>query len=97
MATKPLEKQHPVASWSMRHLNVTLWERKVDRGSFFDVAISRSYKDESKNEWRETPSFDYAQLPLLMELIGQAFKAAMKADIEVREEQRQKAAHYPQE
>jgi hypothetical protein len=95
MENQTESKNLPVASWTAKRLQVSVWERKMEKGNFYDVKICRSYHDEKKNEWRETDSFDYADLPLLIELIGNAFTVAMKADIGAREGRRQVAARYP--
>jgi hypothetical protein len=85
----------PVASWTTRHLQVSVWERKKEKGSFFDVKICRTYHDDKTNEWRESNSFDYSEMPLLTELIGQAFQAAMHADVTQRGARKLAAGRYP--
>lgn len=95
MANEATVKRKPCKVWKSRTLDVSLWETKNEHGTFFSVKAVHRFKRSQDNSWDESSSFDYSDLPMLVELLGAAFKAAMKADVEAREQHRQVAANYP--
>jgi hypothetical protein len=94
MATEQTAKRKPCKVWKSRTLDVSLWETKNEHGTFFSVKAVHRFKRSQDNSWDESSSFDYTDLPMLVELLGAAFKEAMKADILVREEHRMVDVRY---
>ena len=74
-------KRKPVAVWKSRTLDVSLWETKNEHGTFYSVKAVHRFKRTDNNQWDESSSFEYGELPVLVEFLSEAFKAAMKADL----------------
>ena len=88
-------KRKPVAVWKSKTLDVSLWEAKNEHGTFYSVKAVHRFKRSQDNSWDESSSFSYEDLPMLVELLGAAFKAALKADCEAREQHKQVASSRP--
>jgi hypothetical protein len=81
MNTQTQAARQPVQAWKSRNLDVSLWETTNDHGTFYSVKAVHRFKRTDTNQWDESSSFDYGELPLLVEFLGEAFKSAMKADL----------------
>jgi hypothetical protein len=88
-------KRKPVAVWKSKTLDVSLWEAKNEHGTFYSVKAVHRFKRSKDNSWDESSSFNYEDLPMLVELLGAAFKAALKANGEARELNKQVASSLP--
>ena len=89
MNTPTQAARQPVTAWKSRNLDVSLWETTNDHGTFYSVKAVHRFKRSQDNSWDESSSFSYEDLPMLVELLGAAFKAALKADCEARAAHRQ--------
>jgi hypothetical protein len=91
-ALPPKEDQQlklmPVFTTRHRALKAAVWLNESDNGPFYNVTVSRSYKD--GDTWRESPSFGYDDVLHVAELLRTCHsfmsreiakaKAANKAD-----------------
>lgn len=57
------EKKRPVHEVRMGRIKAAIWENESDNGTFYNVAISRLYKD--GNDWKDSTSFGREDLPLV--------------------------------
>jgi hypothetical protein len=63
----------PVARLCDGLLNLSIWERPTDNGSFFNVTFERRYKNKDE-EWASTQSLGEDDLLSMAELMRQAYK-----------------------
>jgi hypothetical protein len=72
MATKTTStpKPQPVKTIRLGRIQAALWENKSTSGSFYNVTISRSYKD--GDNWKSSDSFGRNDLPILAKVVDQA-------------------------
>jgi hypothetical protein len=64
---KQSEKDMPVFSCRHRALKAAVWLNPSDNGPFYNVTVSRSYKDGDK--WKESSSFGYDDILPVAELL----------------------------
>ena len=64
------DKKRPVHEVRMGRIKAAIWENESDNGTFYNVAISRLYKD--GNEWRDSTSFGREDLPLVAKVADRA-------------------------
>jgi len=57
----------PVFSVRHRALKAAVWRNESDNGPFFNVTITRSYKE--GEQWRESSSFGFDDLLIVAELL----------------------------
>ena len=57
----------PVFSCRHRALKAAVWQNESDKGPFYNVTVSRSYKDGEK--WKESTSFGYDDILPIAELL----------------------------
>jgi len=57
----------PVFSCRHRALKAAVWQNESEKGPFFNVTVSRSYKD--GETWRESTSFGYDDILPIAELL----------------------------
>lgn len=82
---QPTQTKHqPLAAWKTRSLDVTVWERKNAHGTFFSIKAVHKFKRDEDNKWAETSSFDYADVPMLIELLKRALMVAVQAEGDAR-------------
>src|SRR5690606_4598065 len=62
----------PTATLSDGRSKATIWKQNSDKGDFFRVTFSRSYKDEAGN-WHDSDSFSGTELLRLAHLATKAF------------------------
>ncbi|MDZ4779632.1 MAG: hypothetical protein SGJ19_05220 [Planctomycetia bacterium] len=60
-------KSVPVHTVRHRRLKAAIWQNRVDSGIFHNVTVTRSYK--VNDEWHETSSFGYDDLPIVAKLL----------------------------
>ena len=65
------KKQRPVHEVRMGRIKAAIWENESDNGTFFNVAISRLYRD-NNDEWKDSTSFGRDDLPLVAKVADQA-------------------------
>jgi hypothetical protein len=61
------QKSVPVHTVRHRRLKAAVWQNRVDSGVFHNVTVTRSYK--TNDEWHETSSFGYDDLPIVAKLL----------------------------
>lgn len=57
----------PVFSCRHRALQAAVWQNESEKGPFYNVTVSRSYKD--GETWKESTSFGYDDILLVAELL----------------------------
>jgi len=72
------DKPRPAHKIRHRALAVTIWKNNSDKGSWYSVTPSRSYK--LGEEWKESDSFDCDDLLLLAKLLDEAHSWIMTAE-----------------
>ena len=65
------KKQRPVHEVRMGRIKAAVWENESDNGTFFNVAISRLFRD-GNDEWKDSTSFGRDDLPLVAKVSDQA-------------------------
>jgi len=68
-APQPSERAANAPVFSCRHraLKAAVWRNETDSGSFFNVTVSRSYKE--GEQWHESSSFGYDDVLIVAELL----------------------------
>ncbi len=61
----------PVHTLRHRSIKAAIWRNQTQKGTMFNVTISRSYRDENEN-WQETHSFGYDDLANVAALMYEA-------------------------
>lgn len=72
MTTTP--KQKPAATLRDGSLKATLWQRQTEKGAFFNVTLTRTYKE--GEEYKDSNSFSGAELLRVAHLATKAFDLA---------------------
>ena len=72
------DKAKPAHKIRHRALSVTIWKNDGEKGSFYTVTPSRSYKQ--GDLWKESDSFSEDDLLALAKLIDQAHTWIMSAE-----------------
>lgn len=67
-------KQRPAAILRDGSLKATLWQKQSEKGVFFNVTLSRTYKD--GDEYKDSNSFSGAELLRISRLAGKAYDLA---------------------
>ncbi len=68
--TTPSPKERPVHKLRAGALEVAIWAREGEHGTFYSVTTSRSYKQ--GDEWKQADSYGADDLLLLAKLLDQA-------------------------
>jgi len=66
------ESNRPVQTLRHRSIKATIWRNSTAKGDLFNVTISRSYRDKTTDEWRETQSIGYDDLMNVAALMYEA-------------------------
>jgi hypothetical protein len=70
-------KQKPVHKERVGLVTVSVWERKTDSGTFYNVTHERRYKD--GENWKSTQSYDAGDIPNLCKALDRAHSAILDA------------------
>jgi hypothetical protein len=70
MTDEPAPDKKPAAKFRDGPLTVTVWKNAGDKGAFYSVTPSRSYK--KGDAWDETDRFGYDDLMPLAKLLDEA-------------------------
>jgi hypothetical protein len=70
MTDQPATDKKPAAKCRDGVLTVTVWKNAGDKGAFYSVTPSRSYKKD--DAWKETDRFGYDDLLPLAQLLTEA-------------------------
>jgi hypothetical protein len=63
----------PVQTLRHRSIKATIWRNEGEKGQvFFNVVVSRSFRDKESGDWRETPSIGYDDLMNVAALMYEA-------------------------
>ena len=73
-------KKQPAKKFRAGGVTATIWENKSDKGVFYSIVFSRSYKD--KEEWKETDSMRANDLPKLALVSSQAYAWVIQGETE---------------
>ncbi len=68
-ASRPAERAANAPVFSCRHraLKAAVWRNETDNGTFFNVTVSRAYKE--GEQWHESSSFGYDDVLIVAELL----------------------------
>jgi hypothetical protein len=69
---KAKAKQRPVHEIRLGRVRAAIWENQTENGPRHNVTISRLYKDEEANQWKDSASFGRDDLPLVAKVADQA-------------------------
>lgn len=72
-ATKPKPKEaknRPVHEIRFGRIRAAIWQNETDSGTFYNVTISRLYKD--GDDWKDSTSYGRDDLPLVAKVCDQA-------------------------
>ncbi len=76
MANKP----QPIKTLRGGRIQVAVWENHSDKGPFYNVTVSRSYKE---NEiWKSSDSFGRDDLLVLAQLLGSSYTYILQKQAE---------------
>jgi hypothetical protein len=64
-------RPRPVHTLRHRSIKAAIWRNQTEKGTMFNVTLSRSYRDENEN-WQETHSFGYDDLANVAALMYEA-------------------------
>ena len=64
------EKKKPAHKIKNGSLTVTIWKNSGEKGDFYTINPTRSYKD--GDQWKETTSFHHHELLTLAKMLDQA-------------------------
>lgn len=67
-------KQKPAAALRDGAIKATLWQKQGEKGVFFNVTLSRTYKD--GDDYKDSYSFSGAELLRVARLAGKAYDLA---------------------
>lgn len=62
----------PVKDFRYGSARVAVWLNQTASGVFYNVTISKSYRDKTTDEWRESNSFPDADLPAVAKAVSDA-------------------------
>jgi len=66
-----MEKNRPAHEIRIGAVKAVIWANQTDSGVFYNVNLSRLYKD--GDDWKSTDSFRRDDLPLVAKLADKAF------------------------
>ena len=73
----------PVAKFKHGGIELSVWPNQAESGTMYNTTITNSYKDD-KGEWKETDNFSPADLAVLAQLSGQAFREIVEMKAQSR-------------
>ena len=62
----------PLATFRHRKISAAVFENTGEKGTYFSVSVRKRYKPD-EGDWQTTNSFQRDELPVLMELVRQAY------------------------
>ena len=71
-APKTESGDRPAQELRLGRIKATIWANDSDKGTWFNVRVARLYKD--AEEWKESDSFSRDDLPLVQEVVHQAWQ-----------------------
>jgi hypothetical protein len=76
MANKP----QPIKTLRAGRIQAAIWENHSDKGPFYNVTVSRSYKE--GDTWKSADSFGRDDLLVLAQLLGSAYTFILQKQAE---------------
>jgi len=73
-------KPQPVKTLRMGRIQAAVWENHSDKGAFYNVTVSRSYKE--GDGWKSSDSFGRDDLLVLCQLLGAAYTFILQKQAE---------------
>lgn len=71
-ASEPASDKRPLQTLRHRSIKATIWRNETEKGPMFNITISRSYRDKTSGEWRDTHSIGYDDLMNVAALMYEA-------------------------
>ncbi len=65
-------KTQPLATFRHRTISASVFENQGQKGRYLSVSVQKRYKAD-KGDWQTTNSFQRDELPVLQELVRQAY------------------------
>jgi hypothetical protein len=62
----------PVQTIRYGSVKATIWRNDGEQGAFYTVTVSRSWRDKTTNEWHDSSSFHFKDLPHLAKAVSDA-------------------------
>jgi len=78
-----IRANRPAATFRQGGMEVNVWKNLTQNGEMYNTTIRNSYKDD-KGEWKETDNFSPADLAVLAQLSGQAFREIVEMKAQSR-------------
>jgi hypothetical protein len=95
---KKHEKTAPLETLKDGAVTVKLWNQRGDRGQrYVNFSIGKLYKDEQTGQWKESRSFNSADLAKLQKIIPQALEAAHMHEVALNAQLLEAARKWKQE
>lgn len=90
---KHQSKKRPVEEIRIGRVRAAIWENETENGTFYNVTLSRLYKD--GNEWKDSSSFGRDDLPLVAKVCDQVHTWIFEQAAEKSEGNRQAEDRQP--
>lgn len=90
---KQQTKKRPVEEFRIGRVRAAIWENETENGTFYNVTLSRLYKD--GNEWKDSSSFGRDDLPLVAKVCDQVHTWIFEQAAEKSEGNRQTEDRQP--
>lgn len=62
LPTAKSQDSRPIHTLRHRSIKASIWRNLTARGPYYNVTISRGYRDKESGEWRDTQSIGYDDL-----------------------------------
>lgn len=82
------KNDRPVKKFQSGAIEVAVWKRTNDHGTFYNASASRSFKREEQSEWERTSNFGRDDLPVVTALQQLAFAWIIATEAKEREARR---------
>ena len=73
-------KHQPIKTLRAGRIQTAVWENHSDKGPFYNVTVSRSYKD--GETWKSSDSFGRDDLLVLAQLLGATYTFILQKQAE---------------
>jgi hypothetical protein len=68
------DKKRPAFSCKVGAIEAAAWEHKGDNRTFYNVTVSRRYKDRNDEQWKSTTSFGVDDIPKLQLALSKCYE-----------------------
>jgi hypothetical protein len=66
-------KPQPLKYIRIGRIQAAIWENYSDKGPFYNVTVSRSYKEKEDDTWKSSDSFGRDDLLVLCQVLGAVY------------------------